>query len=216
MAWGPSLLRPGLAGRAVLAYGDSLTAGYASGGMVMAPYAPVLERKLGDARVDHCGHPGMTAREMVAYADEPGVGLRAILRAAPYDLTVLMAGTNDFAEVPRGRPASQIDLAAESLRVAEVIFSLHEIAHSEGCRTLALGVPGSQGQREYPFFRALADAVNAELRRRCEACPRASFVPCPVAYERGPLWEADGLHFSPAGSEALGEALEAPVRDLLT
>ena len=46
--------------------------------------------------------------------------------------------------------------------------------------------------------------INAELRRRCDAAPQAAFVDCPVAYERGPLWERDGLHFSPAGSAALG------------
>ena len=75
VARGPSLLRPAAKGRAVVCYGDSLTAGYASGGFVMAPYAPVLERALGgDVRVDHCGHPGMTAREMAAYANEPQVG----------------------------------------------------------------------------------------------------------------------------------------------
>ena len=52
----------------LLAYGDSLTAGFHSGGSALSPWSPALGVLVG-ARVDYSAGSGMTAKEMVDHAD---------------------------------------------------------------------------------------------------------------------------------------------------
>lgn len=52
----------------LLAYGDSLTAGFHSGGTALSPWAPALGALVG-ARVDYSAGSGMTAKEMADHAD---------------------------------------------------------------------------------------------------------------------------------------------------
>jgi lysophospholipase L1-like esterase len=54
--------------RRVLAYGDSLTAGFHNGGRSLSPWAPVLARLLG-ARVDYSAGSGITASQMSVDVD---------------------------------------------------------------------------------------------------------------------------------------------------
>lgn len=189
--------------RAVLCYGDSLTAGYCDGGYAFSPYAPTLEASLENVRVDYCGHSGMTAGEMVSLADARDVGLRAILDSArsagaPYERVVLLAGTNDLATVP-----GSADPTAAAEAVAGAIRSLHEIAIGRGAGTLAVGIPGSRAQLRVPFYGALADGANAALARTSPA-----YAAFPVPFAEGDRhWDPDGLHMTRAGYAALGAGL---------
>ena len=92
----------------ILAFGDSLTAGYHSMGAAYAPWACTLCQLLGAEVVDHIGLSGFTTAELVRSMDECSVtdvasrtwsGLRHKLRSAavPYDIVLIMAGTNDLA-----------------------------------------------------------------------------------------------------------------------
>ena len=203
----------------VLAYGDSLTAGYCDDGYAFSPYAPALEGALELVRVDHVGHSGMTAREMVAHAGAPEAGLGAILDAAaaagsPYALVVVLAGTNDMPNVPERRVRE--DRAGAAAAVADAVWSVHSIAHARTVPTVAVGIPGSMAQARIGYFRSLADGANEALERRCQATSLATFLPCPVAFdERSGDWERDGLHMSRAGYERLGTGLAGVVRDAL-
>ena len=96
----------------ILAFGDSLTAGYHSMGAAYAPWACTLCQLLGAEVVDHIGLSGFTTAELVRSMDDCSVtdvasrawsGLRHKLRSAavPYDIVLIMAGTNDLAEQAR-------------------------------------------------------------------------------------------------------------------
>jgi len=94
----------------VLCYGDSLTAGFCSGGRRFEPYGQFLSSAMRSAGVECevmiCGLSGLTAKEMLdklnssAVEDiigKTGRGLARFLDEDRPDLVVLMAGTNDFA-----------------------------------------------------------------------------------------------------------------------
>mmetsp|Transcript_29361 Transcript_29361/g.94715 ORF Transcript_29361/g.94715 Transcript_29361/m.94715 type:complete len:217 (-) Transcript_29361:143-793(-) len=203
-----SLLRwdePSAAAYRVLAYGDSLTAGYHGGGRFFAPYASCLESE--DVLVDYVGLSGWTAEEMVRGDNSPA---STVLAAAtqrgsfPYDLCVILAGTNDLGR--RDAPA-----------IVDDLWRLHESAAKHLAKgTVAVGVPSSHAQRLYPAFKAKCDAVNAELQRRAKGTTTTLYVPFPVDYsDTDGLWEPDGLHMSRKGYDALGTALRPIVFDRL-
>ena len=89
----------------LLAFGDSLTAGYHSMGNSFSPWAPLLRDLLGVAAVDHIGMSGFTTAQLLESLDGASVqdvvpkawpGLRRQLRTAgPYAAVLIMAGTND-------------------------------------------------------------------------------------------------------------------------
>ena len=190
--------------KSILCYGDSLTAGYCEGGFAFAPYAPALERALGGSvRVDHVGHSGMTATEMLRYADAPDAGLRAILDAANgrYAAVVLLAGTNDLAEVQH-RPVG-------AARVGVAVWALHDLA--KPLPTVCVSIPGSMAQERIPACRELARGANEDLRRRCDGAG-VTFAECPVAFDASSGdWEADGLHMTRQGYASFGAGLAGAV-----
>jgi len=203
----------------LLAYGDSLTAGFHSGGRRFAPYGEALSTSLAPglaADIWVCGLSGLTALEMLQMTDSPqvydvctrsGKGIRRILMdEGPFDLAIVMAGTNDL-----GKGESPVP------RIAADVQALHEACHSVGVRTAMLSVP--------PNRAVLGNASYAEEWRHLNAllsdwarCPdtaqhivvsvdTAEIVPFEVGSE---LWETDGLHLSALGSKQLGERL-API-----
>ena len=98
---------PALSEKKVLAYGDSLTAGFYMAGQRFSPYGEALSRELGDVDMWVCGLSGLTAvqlfegvdaRLIVDVACRRGQGLGSILEErGPFDLVVIMVGTNDLA-----------------------------------------------------------------------------------------------------------------------
>ena len=99
----------------ILAYGDSLTAGFYDHGDGYRPYATRLGELLG-IRVDHIGLCGYTVAEMVQAFDAKQrqdrcgrilPGLAHTLRKAkvdnqPYDSVILLGGSNDLASESHG------------------------------------------------------------------------------------------------------------------
>lgn len=192
--------------RRVLCLGDSLTAGLWSGGL--DPYGSHMEV---DADVTSLGMSGWTAARMLADADHPvwidGLGrpvegLGAALKRAPYDLVVVMAGTNDLPEAAAS--------SARANQLVDDIWGLHRLCHDAGCPTIALGIPGSGWQAATPRARVVRDHVNRELLQRCRGSGRAAqYLEFPIRYGAPGMWEPDGLHLSPTGSGMLG-TLVAP------
>ncbi|KAJ8610818.1 hypothetical protein CTAYLR_006453 [Chrysophaeum taylorii] len=181
----------------VLAYGDSLTAGYHAGGFRFSPYARSLETS--QLLCDHLGLSGWTATQMVMAGSLASTLSGAADGAFRYDLAIIMAGTNDLG-------------SGDGEAIARQVWKLHRSAHELGVRTLGVGVPGSFAQQRLEYVRTCAETFNRSLEGLCANEPLASYVACPVEFsETSRFWEADGLHMSRAGYEALGRALRPHV-----
>lgn len=228
--------------RRLLAYGDSLTAGYWNRGKRFAPFAAALtECLLPQLQADIwvCGLSSMTAEEMLEEIESSkirdgvrriGAGLTRILREqGPFDLVLIMAGTNDLGERHTEVP-----------EIFRRIRKLHETCHKMGVQTVALSVPPCGGVLESRTHRKRWKALNSTLldwTNDCAALPdwtrsgdgshSAKGVALFVDVERyvpfteddlhdgGELWESDTLHFSRAGSRRLGECLAPLIAPVL-
>lgn len=226
--------------RQLLAYGDSLTAGFWQSGLRFAPYGAALVASLGGlghrAELWMCGLSGLTVREFVRSLDAPsmscvcgrrGQGLGRILKSrGPFDLVLLMGGTNDLGLGEGGAEAIFADLRL-----------LHEACHAAGACTVALSVPpnafsprpprpgegkrprpGAYGEKWARVNQLLADWARGPGAGGDGKVGVVAFVDVASIVPhtgRSPLWEGDGLHFSPAGSRRLGEGLAGIVGPLL-
>ncbi|CAK9065510.1 unnamed protein product [Durusdinium trenchii] len=199
----------------ILCYGDSLTAGFFAGGAKFDPYgrsmAEVLANGGIEAQVSVCGHSGCTTAEMLRSAESElvdvarcrGVGLSKILEDQNYDLVIIMSGTNDLG---RGTP---LDVIVEDL------VELHALCHRQGVCTMALAPAPAPGyclaqemQRQYISTR-LSARLGAEPRVVASIDPQDFLSPADAS-----LWEMDGLHFAPRGSQVLGQSLAILVAQL--
>merc|ERR1719253_877807 len=153
----------------ILAFGDSLTAGFFANGQRFAPYAAALvESLLPSAAADVwvCGLSGLKASELGSKLDaqeirdvagRQGKGLRRILaEQGPFDLAIIMAGTNDVGDA---------SMSPESIVTS--VRSLHAACHSVGVRTVALSVPPSyasvQSPKQDPLYQGRWQKVNQLL-----------------------------------------------------
>jgi lysophospholipase L1-like esterase len=214
----------------VLAYGDSLTAGFWRGGSRFHPYSTRLSALLGGCVVDHIGLSGWTAQEMRQSlgTGQPGsdgvrrawVPLDAALSAAaaegaPYSHVVVLAGTNDLGRVAQGHAGrTPADVVAD-------VRALHEAAHAAGVPvTVAVSVPQPAFEGGRPPFVAVRAEINAGIRAYAAAADGSHAVlladadaalPNLNATEevRQRRWEPDGLHFTPAGYNELGALVAA-------
>eukprot|EP00930_Biecheleria_cincta_P039474 TRINITY_DN27136_c0_g1_i1.p1 TRINITY_DN27136_c0_g1~~TRINITY_DN27136_c0_g1_i1.p1 ORF type:complete len:361 (-),score=39.53 TRINITY_DN27136_c0_g1_i1:63-1073(-) len=193
----------------ILCYGDSLTAGFFSEGQYFEPYGRTLVEQIGatgrSCEVHICGLNGLTAAEMASgmcgtLVDVCGIhwkGLARVLQEdGPFDLAIIMAGTNDLPNVVTTGALSQ------NLRC------LHNICHEHGVPTLALAPP------PIPKQSALWEMDRQLLVRRLDAeltalrCTVACLDPGEIVHAaNASLWDADGLHFSQLGSRMLGLGL---------
>ena len=149
---------PALSEKEVLTYDDSLTAGFYMAGQRFSPYCEALSRELGDVDVSVCGLNGLTAvqlsedvdaRLIVDVACRRGQKLGLVLEERrPFDLMLIMAGTNDLAMgVAPGVALHRIQ-------------ALHAVCQMGGVRTVALRVPQSFFTFEDLSFGALSDEVK--------------------------------------------------------
>mmetsp|Transcript_40022 Transcript_40022/g.127342 ORF Transcript_40022/g.127342 Transcript_40022/m.127342 type:complete len:367 (-) Transcript_40022:294-1394(-) len=206
----------------ILAYGDSLTAGFHNNGIHFAPYAETLVKHLrGDAAAEIwvCGLSGITAKKMSECMDvanicdfvgRKGEGLRhALSEHGPFSLALIMAGTNDLG---RQSPAA----------IAANIQAMHAACHRAGVRTVVLSVPPNKSTSRSPKHRASWRQLNAILQDWAQGSGKAEgvllFVDTSALVpfsDDSKLWEEDGLHFSAAGSRQLGSRLAPLLMPLL-
>lgn len=189
----------------------------------LEPYGLELAKALApeiDVEMWSCGMSGVTAQAMSTRLHDPsirdslhrkGQGICKILAdLGPFDLAIIMAGTNDLEE-------SHPEMIAKNVQM------LHEACRNAGVPTVALSIPPSG------FNHSRRLDANAGIARwaesRCASAPERLFdvakvLPFPepgTAEEdaRWKLWEADELHFSPEGSQSLGRSLAPMVSSLL-
>lgn len=193
----------------ILCYGDSMTVGYCHGGSVFEPYACAMANRLGfsgiASEITVCGLSGRRADEMVAAASSAlvdnlgfsGKGLVRTLREdGPFDLVLVMAGTNDMGG--GSSPGS----------IIESLQCLHCACHELGVPTVALAPPPAPGRgmawemMRQPIVDALRQ-MSMQMPRMLACVDPATLVPATWSG----CWDPDGLHFSVAGSIALGQGL---------
>eukprot|EP00316_Scyphosphaera_apsteinii_P009149 CAMPEP_0119337050 /NCGR_PEP_ID=MMETSP1333-20130426/93174_1 /TAXON_ID=418940 /ORGANISM="Scyphosphaera apsteinii, Strain RCC1455" /LENGTH=251 /DNA_ID=CAMNT_0007348013 /DNA_START=32 /DNA_END=784 /DNA_ORIENTATION=+ len=203
----------------LLAFGDSLTAGYHALGTAFSPWADNLARSLGVNWRDgkHIGLSGWTARQLASTLDMAQLGpdnagrcwpgLRATLEHARpdgYDLVVIMVGTNDLAD--KERPEG----------IVQCISRLHSEAHAHGSRTVAVNIPESKVAMCVPWLGELRLRTNLQLEEwAAQQGDRVLYVDMaaeiPYASDSG-MWEPDGLHFSAHGYQEFGIRLAPHLR----
>ena len=168
----------------VLAYGDSLTAGFCDGGASFWPWAPVLQHLLGGgAVVDHIGLSGWTTSEML-HATGRDQSLRDKLEGAalvgkPYTSVIIMAGTNDIGQ--QTPPAF----------IVQNLEALHSEAHRQGASSVAMSIPESLAAATVPWLGTARTKTNEQLLRWARAENRTAkvlFVDA-AAHQEGALWE---------------------------
>eukprot|EP00440_Ansanella_granifera_P074654 gb/GFBE01081016.1/.p1 GENE.gb/GFBE01081016.1/~~gb/GFBE01081016.1/.p1 ORF type:complete len:518 (+),score=65.35 gb/GFBE01081016.1/:1-1554(+) len=204
----------------ILAFGDSLTAGFCRDGDHFSPYGKALAESIPSdvsAEVWVCGLSGAEALDMVErldsrrigdVADRTGAGLRRIVRErGKFDLVLIMAGTNDLEPGAKAGP------------IATTVMALHTACHVERVRTVLLSVPPNRSVTKSKRYESLWIGVNSRLQAWANSRGRVegvlSYVDVgqivPYSKDQGDpataFWEDDGLHLSPAGSEHLGRSL---------
>merc|ERR1712187_50289 len=163
-----------------------------------------------------CGLSGITAKVMAESLDDSkivdvtkrdGMGLSRILQErGPFDLVLIMAGTNDL-----GRSTPE--------EIAASVLELHSACHRHRVPSAALGVPPSEAASHSAKISKCRKTVNrllAEMTRSTKGVRMfvntSELIPF---HDDSELWEMDGLHFSPAGSAQLGVRLAPFVLEAL-
>jgi len=227
----------------ILAYGDSLTDGFSSGGTVFTPYAETLQSLLGQAaEVDHIGLSGWTTHQMVEGLGDPECvdacgklwpGLRRALAGArragrPYALVLLLAGTNDLSRV-LGGVYSQ-DSVLDNLKL------LHSTAHDHQAQTAAITIPESFAEKRWQRAKEIREQLNESLKgcvsewndnNNCGSDQRRDFQKSIIIDldrefkyfdlsmdERQRFWD-DGLHFTPDGYKKMANICYPKVKEIL-
>lgn len=187
----------------ILAFGDSLTAGFCKGGQEFEPYGNKLASALDllgmHAEVIVCGLSGRTAAYM---ASKLGTGdkesdLHELLESyGPFTVALIMAGSNDLS-------CSAPDAILKNL------VSLHTACQERGVASLALAIPCSWVASREGFGRDARETTNRLLAEwagevKVDFLDTEELVPWS---RHSTHWDRDGLHLSPAGSRQLGHDL---------
>ena len=188
----------------VFCYGDSLTAGTSPPGNKLYPYGKYLQEKLRavpgleSSRVGWKGYPGWTSSQLLNIAPLPSLLDDVNSKIGKIDVVIILAGSNDLA------------YGTDSQEIFDTIAGIHEIAHSKGCKTIALSIPPSSWQKQSDTARSLAISVNSKLELWSrENQLNTMFAPFPISEfdASSGFWCSDGLHFSPEGYKEIGESL---------
>jgi len=195
----------------IFCYGDSLTAGTSPPLKEDFPYGKHLQETLRSvpgfesSLVRWKGYPGWTSSAL--FSDSGLAGLLNNIHASvgTLDLVIILAGTNDLA------------YNFDCEEIFESISSIHNIAHSKGCKTVALGIPPSGWQAQSESAKTVANNVNSKLKdAAAKIDSKMTFVPFPIDFDRNSgYWSSDTLHFSPEGYRQIGESLSPIISDIL-
>ncbi len=233
--------------RRIFCFGDSISAGVIpsdSSGKV-APYGEQLKKSLRhfpgletivvqtlSFKTLHICPPQSTGSEN-SYHHDRGMGIMLDKIAESNNpLLIILVGSHDLAEMysrTDEKPTRQY-LNSATATIVESIIHLHQMAHSRGIQTIALGLPPSLIQEKNPLIKSLKSDVNRgieawvekhhggtnshnhqhQLQFQPESVERKiAFVPFPIQSYDGDskLWARDGFHFTKEGYEFIGKSL---------
>ena len=187
----------------ILAFGDSLTEGWCDFGTKFHPYTrklqTLVESLSKSVDVVNQGVSGETTGQMCER-------LPLVLdKDGPFDLVIILAGTNDLG----------LSLNKDGEPLFQRLKSLHELALRHSPLSIAVTIPET-GYETMDRFTALKEKrllVNTLLKKYVQDCgskiilsdlstrlPRES-----LSHEDRRKFWADGLHFTPAGYDRMGE-----------
>eukprot|EP01137_Pigoraptor_chileana_P003748 Opistho-2@44412 len=193
----------------ILCFGDSLTEGFTRGGMKMKPYSRVLKSLL-DAtapagwsfEVENKGRSGEAAIEEMERR-LPNILQRRAASNERIDWVVILGGTND------------IGSGSNSDEIIGALKNLHASSHNHGARTIALTIPETDYEEISHSHKLIRLDTNNMLREYALSSENkvllldlAALIPYHSLDdgERAALWD-DGLHFTEAGYDRIGEAV---------
>ena len=185
----------------ILCFGASITAGFHRFGLAHHPYALRLEERLKerfpqaeiDIDIDAFSGDRVIAGQYFSRLELRCTGKHKI----KYDWIIMQGGGNDlgFGRAPE--------------RIYEELKNLWRIALDSGAKVLALTVTETADRRT--TMRARYDALNRMIMDHkeggfhvadvCSALPWVTDIE-----EQRRLWD-DGLHFTPAGYDAIGDSI---------
>jgi len=195
----------------ILCFGDSLTAGFCSSGMVFHPSGEVLAQHADGLSVSVCGYSGRTAEEMLreqnssSFTDCAGVGhagkgLARVLQDGAPNLALILAGTNDL-----GQSLSCPGVTAEV--IMERLKRLHAICHRNGVPTVAFTPPTVEYGPCRQMQRTLAGLLRDWARREPMVLDHFDIEELVPRGNASRFWDPDQIHMSIAGQTNLGSAL---------
>ena len=187
----------------ILAFGDSLTAGWTSfGSGPTSPYAPHLEKALKKhhgikATVEAIGQAGLPASQALR-------PLKGAL-ANRFDAVLILMGAND---VLGGGGITQhgVDTMLTHLR------SLHSECRRSGAKCVALGFPDHPAIADKDGGAALLANLNARIGAEAHA---DAFIDTHGFLGQKSLWSSDQIHMTDGGYAVFGAALAAPLAAVL-
>jgi lysophospholipase L1-like esterase len=205
----------------ILAFGDSLTQGETFKSTHYHPYTHRLRKLLEEHEsvkfdIDNAGITGEFVR------DQMTTRLPLVLKEkGPYDLIVILGGTNDLIDFT---PGGEKDLFDE-------IVSLHRTAHEHGAKTLLLTIPESDfiykdmGKNGTSYIKEEGEQgrilINEMLRDFARECDDIVLCDLDEKHRHTTLSEEDkvkywddGLHYSPEGYDRMGEIIFEKIKQL--
>ena len=187
----------------VLAFGDSLTAGWTSfSSGPTSPFAPSLQRTLASdhdltADVKAFGQAGLSAAQALQPLE------LALCDRGAYDVCLVLLGANDV--LTQGPPSRRtLDGLVDHLKL------LHETCRGSGLKSVALGMLDHPALHAYEDGDAALARINDRIRQEVGA--DAFIDPLPLlSASQAAMWSADQVHLTGDGYAALGRALAAPL-----
>jgi lysophospholipase L1-like esterase len=193
----------------ILAFGDSLTAGYYRGGGSFNPYANRLGALLGSEwQVVEVGWSGETTTEMVRRL--PTVLQAFKLENVTFDYILILGGTNDL-------------FGNDAATITSNLVRLHKTGRDYGAKTLAISIPehGMERKKNFTMIGEKRLQINEALRKLAAETESTAFFDLAVEIPRFGLsdeevktfWD-DGLHFTAKGYDRFGELVFERLRAL--
>ena len=164
--------------------------------------------------IDFYGFSGWTTEQLLRNAHDDhlsdflgksGPGIAVAVTKKPYDLVILMAGTNDL-----GHGESAETIFSNLQNLSKFAFECDTPAKC----LLNIGIPDSAFINRDKSARARRDHVNQMLADRANS--RLYYIPSPLTYTPTTrYYESDGLHFSEFGYQELANGISDTVHNLL-
>jgi lysophospholipase L1-like esterase len=186
--------------KTILAFGDSLTAGYLARGTRFSPYTNRLNELVDRSKftIFNSGVSGETTRSMALR-----MPILLKLLDKPLDLAIILGGTNDLGST------------LTAAKIAANLQKIHCAVWKTGAKTIAVSIPEMRAEERYGWITKKRNDANLLMldfvkqhADHVSYFDLAAAIPCVgISSElRQQYWD-DDLHFSEYGYKRFGELL---------
>lgn len=186
----------------ILCFGDSLTQGFCFSQGQLAPYGDRLSQRFKGVTVVSDGLAGQTTSDLMDRLPELlAAGYYSSAGTPrPFDLVLILGGTND------------LRFWHDKETIFRNLCALHTEVHRNNYRTAVITLPYVRSSSEQERVDDNRRWINASLREFAAQDPRqrlfidlAAAIPQDDAHME--LWDADGVHFSLEGYDAMSDVI---------